>query len=148
MTPGPLEARLAQPLEIVVGIDAALIGVERGQPVEGRFLTCSEGQHEVLFWALRGGGGNFGVVTSFEYRLHEVADILGEPTFYPLEAVLGITLGPPLPFVPEQWHGRPVVVVVRTNYRQNYDRLVEIKTRYDPTNLFRLNQNIAPVRLA
>jgi FAD/FMN-containing dehydrogenase len=33
---------------------------------------------------------------------------------------------------------------VRANYRQNYDRLVDIKTRYDPTNLFRMNQNIAP----
>jgi FAD/FMN-containing dehydrogenase len=98
---------------------------------EGRFLTCSEDHNEDLFWALRGGGGNFGVVTSFEYRLHDVADILGGPTFYPLEsgvmrryqewiaeapealgAVLGITLGPPLPFVPEQWHGRPVIVVL------------------------------------
>ncbi len=98
---------------------------------EGRLLTCSEGQHEELFWAIRGGGGNFGVVTAFEYRLHEVADILGGPTFYPLEAgvfqayrewiveapealgaILGITLAPPLPFVPEGWHGRPAVVVL------------------------------------
>jgi hypothetical protein len=98
---------------------------------DGDFLTCSESQHEALFWAIRGGGGNFGVVTSFEFRLHVVHDILGGPTFYPLDeevirhyrqwlsaapealgAILGITLGPPLPFVPEEWRGRPVVVVL------------------------------------
>ncbi|UYG08646.1 FAD-binding oxidoreductase [Halomonas sp. M4R1S46] len=98
---------------------------------DGSFLTCSEEAHPDLFWALRGGGGNFGVVTSFEYRLHEVPDILGGPTFYPLDggvirgyqaliarapealgAILGITLGPPLPFVPERWQGQPVIVVL------------------------------------
>jgi FAD/FMN-containing dehydrogenase len=42
---------------------------------DGTFVTCS-GDHETdLFWALRGGGGNFGVVTAFEYRLHPVADV-------------------------------------------------------------------------
>lgn len=43
---------------------------------DGQLLTASASQHEDLFWALRGGGGNFGVVTSFEYRLHPM-----EPTF-------------------------------------------------------------------
>ena len=43
---------------------------------DGRLLTASASQHEDLFWALRGGGGNFGVVTSFEYQLHAM-----EPTF-------------------------------------------------------------------
>ncbi len=98
---------------------------------DGGFLTCSAEDNEDLFWALRGGGGNFGVVTSFEYQLHPVADILGGPTFYPLDgdvirgyrelmanapeelnAILGITLGPPLPFLPEQWHHQPVIVVL------------------------------------
>ncbi len=97
---------------------------------DGTFLTCNAEQHPDLFWALRGGGGNFGVVTSFEYRLHPVSDILGGPTFYPLDgdvvrgyvdligdapdelnAILGFVLAPPLPFVPEQWHGKPVCVV-------------------------------------
>ena len=98
---------------------------------DGGFVTCSEERNEDLFWALRGGGGNFGVVTSFEYRLHPVADILGGPTFFPLDgdvlrgyrdlmaeapeeldALLGLALAPPAPFIPQEWHGRPVCVVL------------------------------------
>jgi hypothetical protein len=52
---------------------------------DGSIVTCNEERNEDLFWALRGGGGNFGVVTSFEYRLHPVADILGGPKFFPLD---------------------------------------------------------------
>jgi hypothetical protein len=74
---------------------------------------------------------NFGVVTSFEFRLHPVADILGGATFYPLDegplrgyrdfifaapeafgAVFALTMAPPLPFLPPAWHGRPVAAVV------------------------------------
>jgi FAD/FMN-containing dehydrogenase len=98
---------------------------------DGTFLTCTEENNADLLWAVRGGGGNFGVVASFEYRLHPVADILGGPTFYPLDAevmrryreliaesdeklgaLLVVALGPPLPFLPERWHGRPLCGVV------------------------------------
>ncbi|MGW1494865.1 FAD-binding oxidoreductase [Streptomyces sp. NPDC002402] len=98
---------------------------------DGSFRTCTREQHADLLWALRGGGGNFGVVASFEYRLHPVADILGGPTFYPLDgdvirryreliadsdeklgALLVVALGPPVPFLPERWHGRPLCGVV------------------------------------
>jgi FAD/FMN-containing dehydrogenase len=98
---------------------------------DGRFLTCDEQRHGDLFWALRGGGGNFGVVTAFEYRLHPVAQILGGPTFYPLDgdvfrgyreliaespvelgALFAIVLGPPLPVLSERWHGRPLTAVL------------------------------------
>ena len=98
---------------------------------DGSFLTCTDEQNSDLMWAVRGGGGNFGVVTSFAYRLHPVADILGGPTFFPLDAdvmrryreliaegderlgaLLVVGLGPPLPFLPERWHGRPLCGVV------------------------------------
>lgn len=98
---------------------------------DGSLVTCSDTENPDLFWALRGGGGNFGVVTSFKYRLHAVADILGGPTFYPLDAdvvrgyldlmadapdelnvILGLVLGPPVPFLPEEWHGRPMCALI------------------------------------
>jgi FAD/FMN-containing dehydrogenase len=51
---------------------------------EGNLLKASADKHDDLFWGLRGGGGNFGVATSFEYRLHEVGPILGGMLIYPL----------------------------------------------------------------
>jgi FAD/FMN-containing dehydrogenase len=98
---------------------------------DGGLVTCSEDEHDDLFWAIRGGGGNFGVVTSFEYRLHAVGDIIGGPTVFALDAdvlrgfdeliahapeeygaILGLALAPPFPFLPEEWHLKPVAVVI------------------------------------
>jgi FAD/FMN-containing dehydrogenase len=98
---------------------------------DGEVLTCTEDENEDLFWALRGGGGNFGVVTSFEYRLHPVAEVRGGPTVYRLEdgvvrgfddlvsaapeelgLLLGLALAPPFPFLPGEWHLKPVAVVI------------------------------------
>ena len=91
----------------------------------GRFLTVSADEHPDLFWALRGGGGNFGVVTSFEFQLRPVGTILGGPIVYPAttevinaytqraaEAPDGLTTisfvikAPPLPFIPRSCTAR------------------------------------------
>jgi FAD/FMN-containing dehydrogenase len=52
---------------------------------DGRLVHASEDENPDLFWALRGGGGNFGVVTSFEYRLHPVDTVVAGPMFWPIE---------------------------------------------------------------
>jgi len=51
---------------------------------DGRFVTVSADEHSDLFWAIRGGGGNFGVVTSFLFRLHPVKTVVAGPTLWPL----------------------------------------------------------------
>jgi FAD binding domain/Berberine and berberine like len=100
----------------------------------GESLACSESENSELFWALRGGGGNFGVATSFEFRAHPVGPlVLGGLIGWPLAQAseilafhreqtrsapdaLGISAvfvtAPPLPFVPEALHFQPAVVVV------------------------------------
>jgi FAD/FMN-containing dehydrogenase len=52
---------------------------------DGRFVTANETQNTDLFWALRGGGGNFGVVTSFVYRAHPVKNVFGGPIFWEIK---------------------------------------------------------------
>ncbi|MFZ1060169.1 MAG: FAD-binding oxidoreductase [Candidatus Rokuibacteriota bacterium] len=52
---------------------------------DGRFVTASAEENEDLFWAVRGGGGNFGAVTSFLFRLHPIKTIIGGPTLWTLE---------------------------------------------------------------
>jgi FAD/FMN-containing dehydrogenase len=52
---------------------------------DGRFVTVSAEQNEDLFWALRGGGGNFGIVTSFLFRCHQVSNVIAGPVFYDID---------------------------------------------------------------
>jgi FAD/FMN-containing dehydrogenase len=54
---------------------------------DGSLVHTSEDEHRDLFWALRGGGGNFGVVTSFEFQLHPVETVIAGPTFWSIDAV-------------------------------------------------------------
>jgi FAD/FMN-containing dehydrogenase len=101
---------------------------------DGQLVTASEREHPDLFWALRGGGGNFGVVTSLEYRLHPVGPLVfAGPVFYAGEAaarvlrgwrdltatmpdelttLANILIAPPLPFLPEAAHGQMVVAIL------------------------------------
>jgi FAD/FMN-containing dehydrogenase len=101
---------------------------------DGQLLTASEREHPDLLWALRGGGGNFGVVTSLEYRLHPVGPVVfGGPVFYAaadaaqvlrgwrdlttgmpdeLTTLANILVAPPVPFLPEAVHGQMVVGIV------------------------------------
>jgi len=52
---------------------------------DGSFVTANEKQYTDLFWALRGGGGNFGIVTSFKYQLHPVDNVVAGPMFWPVD---------------------------------------------------------------
>ncbi len=100
---------------------------------DGRLVQASENNNADLFWALRGGGGNFGVVTSLEYRLHPVTDIYGGPMFFELEDAGDVLrfyrnfikdapeefggfpawqIAPPLPFIPEERHGETFLAFV------------------------------------
>ena len=57
---------------------------------DGRVVTASESENGDLFWGLRGGSGNFGVVTSFEYQLHPVDGVLAGPVFHPFSAAVDV----------------------------------------------------------
>jgi FAD/FMN-containing dehydrogenase len=99
---------------------------------DGRLLHASADRNPELFWGLRGGGGNFGVVTSLEYRLHAVGPIvMGGVALYParpeilqryrdlapelpdeLSTIAILAIGaPPEPFVPEHMRGQPVIAI-------------------------------------
>jgi hypothetical protein len=100
---------------------------------DGRILAANEYDNEDLFWALRGGGGNFGVVSAIELALHPVDTIYGGPMFFEVEdapavmasyrdfiddapdqmgAFFAWQIAPPLPFIPADRHGDLFCVMV------------------------------------
>jgi FAD/FMN-containing dehydrogenase len=99
----------------------------------GELLRASSNDHSDLFWAIRGGGGNFGVVTSFEFRLHKLGpEVLAGLVVHPLDAAKDVLRfyrdfvksaprefvcwfvmrkAPPLPFLPPEWHGKEILAL-------------------------------------
>lgn len=95
---------------------------------DGQLLHVDAEHHPDLFWAIRGGGGNFGVATRFRYRLHPAEQFVGGLLVLPataetisgflaaaaaapeeLSTIANVMSCPPIPFVPQEWHGRPVL---------------------------------------
>ncbi len=100
---------------------------------DGEEVRASADENPELFWALRGGGGNFGVVTSFRFRAHPVSTVLAGPTFWPIEQApevmrffrefipaaprelsgfFALMTIPPADFLPAELHGRKVCAVM------------------------------------
>ena len=97
----------------------------------GEVLRVDANSHPDLFWAIRGGGGNFGVVTRFQFRLHDVGEIYGGMLFLPatpdvvagfiaeaenapeeLSTIANIMNAPPMPFLPKEFYGKLVVMAM------------------------------------
>lgn len=98
---------------------------------DGELLRVDAKHHPDLFWAIRGGGGNFGVATRFKYRLHEVPTFVGGMLMLPataevvaafmavaeaapeeLSTIANVMPCPPMPFVPDEHHGRLIVMAL------------------------------------
>nr|MBA2679103.1 FAD-binding oxidoreductase [Ktedonobacteraceae bacterium] len=122
---GYLARSLGLTIDNLLGVDVVL--------ADGSFVTASTEEHADLFWAVRGGGGNFGVVTSFLFQLHPISTVYGGPIFWPLEQAadllkfwrnfilnapeeingwFGFVTVPPAPLFPEQFHMQKMCVIV------------------------------------
>lgn len=98
---------------------------------DGELISVDADRHPDLFWAIRGGGGNFGVATRFKYRLNEIGDFVGGFLFLPatvdtvtgamaaaasapeeLSGILNVMPLPPMPMIPEEAHGRLGIMAI------------------------------------
>ena len=105
---------------------------------DGQMLHVDADNHPDLFWAIRGGGGNFGVVTRFKFRLHEVDQVVGGMLILPatadvitgfiaaaeaapeeLSAIVNVMKAPPMPFLPEAAHGKVIVMALMVYVGEN-----------------------------
>lgn len=99
---------------------------------DGRLVRAGADEHPDLFWAIRGGGGNFGIITAFEFQAHPVDMVVGGAIFYDaadgeavlrgyadyagsapdeLTTIVFMMHAPPLPFIPPEKHGTPVIAL-------------------------------------
>src|SRR5882762_8950620 len=121
-------------LERAMGLTPDNVIAMRVVTADGRIVVASADENPDLFWALRGGGGNFGVVTSFEFRLHEVGPLVHLGLFFwgveqgtaalrfsrdflqtvpdDMGTFIAGLSAPPAPFVPEQYHFLPGYALV------------------------------------
>jgi FAD/FMN-containing dehydrogenase len=98
---------------------------------DGQLLRVDAESHPDLFWAIRGGGGNFGVATRFQFRLHELASVVGGMLILPatpdviasfiaeaeaapdeLSTIANVMTAPPMPFLPAEVHGKRIVMAM------------------------------------
>ena len=98
---------------------------------DGEVLHVDSQSHPDLFWAIRGGGGNFGVITRFQFRLHDVPEVYGGMLFLPatpdvvagfiaeaeaapeeLSTIANVLTAPPMPFLPAEVHGKLVILAM------------------------------------
>jgi len=122
---GYLARTLGLTIDNLLGVDMVL--------ADGSFVTASTDEHADLFWAVRGGGGNFGVVTSFLFQLHPVSTVYGGPMLFPfaqaaevmkfwrdfilqapeeINGWFGFVTVPPAPPFPEQFHLQKMCAIV------------------------------------
>jgi FAD/FMN-containing dehydrogenase len=122
---GYLARRFGLTIDSVIGAEIVT--------ADGRILEIDDRTHPELFWAIRGGGGGFGVVTRFRYRLREVPEVVGGMLVLPatadtlagflaasdaapdeLTAIAAVMMAPPMPFLPPAAHGRPILLTTLT----------------------------------
>jgi len=122
---GYLARSLGLTIDNLLGVDLVL--------ADGSFVTASADEHADLFWAVRGGGGNFGVVTSFLFQLHPISTVYGGPMLWPfaqaadilkfwrnfilnapeeINGSFGLVTVSPAPPIPEQFHLKKMCTIV------------------------------------
>jgi FAD/FMN-containing dehydrogenase len=124
---------------------------------DGRLVHASDSENRELFWGIRGGGGNFGIVTQFELEVHPIGEVVyAGPVFYSADAdrallrrfrewapgasddvtaLVNLTTAPPLPVIPQEWHGRKVAALIAASagpVQEGEDHVRDIRAVAEP----------------